>query len=278
MRAEAPPGASYISRDRQLSPLEAERSIIPQELLGESPPRMIARRSMGPLEAISSFNREALSFIPEKLGLYSHPIYRNRDMIPQGNGETIMISGGLMAPGFSFDDLSYWLNTRGYRVVKLPFPNMEQPEVRAEMIQESVREERKHSFKITYIGQSKAGYDAYVTPDDIDTIITLGSPTNFPIELHPFVHNFYGLVSGNGSEESLVRKVLTNGYSEALGKVRKVSIIGEYDEIDQGRGNWSGLADEEYSVPTTHFGLSESPQAYQIIGQVLASQSEVKAA
>ena len=92
------------------------------------------------------------------------------------------------------------------------------------------------------------------------------------------MYEFYGWVRFGRSDEPLARKVLTNGYSEALSKVRKVSIIGEFDEIAHGYGNWRGLADEEYVVPAKHMNIAEIPETYQIIGQVLATNNGAKAA
>ncbi len=262
-------------------PQFAEQDFSP-EFSGESRTRMIGRVDMTPLETLRSLNEELRSFFDERSRLHSHPIYRNGDGIPYGIGGKVILGGGLMAPRLSLQDLSYWLNRKGYDVIELPYPNFESPEVRAKMIKMEVKRAKEQGLTVNYIGVSKAGYDGYLAikevADDLDTIITLGSPTNFPIKLHPLVHDFYWLVRLGSSDEALVREVFANGHSEALRRVRKVSIIGQYDRIVQGHGDWRGLADEEYVVPTTHCGLAERPETYQVISEVLASGQEAKAA
>lgn len=263
------------------SPRIAEQ-VFSSELLDDPRVRMIGRMDMTSWEAVRSLNGELTSFFDERSRLHSHPIYRNGDGISQGSGEKVILGGGLMAPRLSLQDLSYWLNRKGYDVIELSYPNFESPEVRAKMIKREVKRAKEQGLTVNYIGVSKAGYDGYLAikeiADDLDTIITLGSPTNFPIKLHPLVHDFYGLVRLGSSDEALVREVFANGHSEALRRVRKISIIGQYDRIVRGYGNWSGLADEEYVIPTTHCGLAERAETYQIIAQVLAARQEAKAA
>ena len=255
-----------------------ERTYSPRQVEQVSPPRMITRMHMTPGEAFSSFYRELRSYPVRGSKLHSHPVFRSGEGTHQGVGRTAILGGGLAAPDFSLSSMSYWLNMRDYRVVVLPSPNVESPEERAEMISKTVEKERRESDEIIYIGDSKAGFEIYLATEGIDTIITLGSPTNFPIELHPFVYEFYSFVRAGKSDESVVRKVLTNGYSRALSEVRIVSIIGEKDEIVRACGNWSGLATVKYIVPAKHMNITEIPQTYQVIDQELALNDGAKAA
>ncbi|MGI8610272.1 MAG: alpha/beta hydrolase-fold protein [Candidatus Dormibacteria bacterium] len=118
------------------------------------------------------------------------PVFAGVD-VPPGDGRPVMLIPGFLAGDTSLDVMRGWLRRNGYRPLRSGINlNVFSSEALVQRIASRLGHEyQKHGRQVVIIGQSRGGVLAlglsHRYPQMIEQIISLGSPINDPLDVHP---------------------------------------------------------------------------------------------
>ena len=238
-------------------------------------------------EADISIWKEAL-FAAELLLLHTSPVYYGLG-IPRGDGSAVVVVPGFLGSDTYLAQLHAWLGKIGYRPyfsgigINAQCPNLLIEQRIAENIQKALMETER---KIHLIGHSLGGIIvrsiAAQRPDDIASVITLGSPFRGTV-VHPSVLRAAEAVrkrilqdKGNDVLPACYTGRCTCNFLNSLRrqlpkKVRETAIYTRNDGVVDWRYCLTGKDSNDFEVPGTHVGLTFNPTVYSIIADRLAA-------
>jgi len=237
-------------------------------------------------EADISIWKEAL-FAAELLLLHTSPVYYGLG-VPRGDGSAVVIIPGFLGSDTYLSQMHSWLAKIGYRPyfsgvgVNAQCPNLLiQYKITRNITQALMDTERK----IHLIGHSLGGIIARSIaaqrPDDIASVITLGSPFRGTV-----VHK-----SVLKAAEAVRKRILAAEGNEVLPacytgrctcdflsslrrklpkKLLQTAVYTRNDGVVDWRYCLTGKPDVDFEVPGTHVGLTFNPTVYSIVADRLA--------
>jgi triacylglycerol lipase len=224
----------------------------------------------------------------EALLLHAAPVYYGFG-VPHGDNSAVVIIPGFLLTDLFLVEMYAWLSRIGYQPyfsgigLNADCPNLL---IRRKLAETIDRARRQTGRKIHLIGHSLGGVLARSVagdrPDDIASVITLGSPFRGTVA-HPRVLQAVEMVRKQ-IRQNHGPKVLPDCYSghctcaflDSLGRdlpegVAETAIYTRNDGIVDWRYCITGNPDVDCAVPGTHMGLGFNPSVYSIIGKRLAA-------
>jgi triacylglycerol lipase len=144
----------------------------------------------------------------------------------------------------------------------------------------------RHDERVVIVGQSRGGVFARALaarrPDLVSAIVTLGSPTQSMLAVHPFVLAQIGLVSALGTARlpgmfrvSCLRGACCEDFRSAMtgpfpNHVGYVAVYSRSDGIVDWRSCLDPDADEQVEVSASHCGMGVNAQAFLAVANALA--------
>ena len=260
--------------------------------------RSIGTRPYQPLEhradpAISIW-KEALCGIDYFL-LYSSPVYYGVD-VPAGDGSAVVVIPGFLESDSLLRGVHSWLRRIGYRPylsgieLNAQCPNLLIQDRLMQTIEKAVAETGR---RIHLIGHSLGGVIAHSLavqrPDDIASVITLGSPIRGTVVQRDVFSMAEGVRKRILKEHS--HRVSPNCYtphcncefSKSLRRRTPASVVQTAiytcnDGVVDWRYCLSEVPENNFEVPGTHLGLLFNQSVYKIIGKRLHNAGIVKTA
>jgi len=237
-------------------------------------------------EAAISIWKEAL-FAAELLLLHTSPVYYGLG-VPRGDGSAVVIIPGFLGSDSYLSQLHSWLEKIGYRPyfsgvgVNAQCPNLLIQYRINDSIQKALKQTRR---KIHLIGHSLGGIMARSIaaqrPDDIASVITLGSPFRGTV-VHRSVIKAAEAVrqrilqaEGDDVLPACYTGRCTCNFLNSLRRqlpkaLHQTAIYTRNDGVVDWRYCLTGKKESDFEVPGTHVGLTFNPTAYSIIAQRLA--------
>lgn len=239
-------------------------------------------------EADISIWKEAL-FAAELLLLHTSPVYYGLG-VPHGDGSAVVIIPGFLGSDTYLSQMHSWLAKIGYKPffsgigVNAQCPNLLIQYRITENIQKALMQTKR---RVHLIGHSLGGIIARSIaaqrPDDIASVITLGSPFRGTV-----VHK-----SVLKAAEAVRKRILQaegddvlptcytgrctcdflNSLRRKLPKgLRQTAIYTRNDGVVDWRYCLTGKKEDDFEVPGTHVGLTFNPTVYNIIAERLAEE------
>lgn len=247
-----------------------------------------------PGEGFHPDNAEAHTFIwtealfaADILLLHSSPIYYGLG-IPHGDGSGVVLVPGFLGTDRYLFQMHSWLGRIGYRPyfsrigLNAECPNLLIRQRLNESVDEAVQET---GGRIHLIGHSLGGIIARAVaaqrPDDIASVITLGSPFRGTV-VHRTVLRAAEVVRRHILEEhgpGVLPTCYTGHCSceflcslrrNIAASVTETAIYTRHDGITDWRYCVTGRAEDDFEVSGTHIGLAFNAAAYAIIARRLA--------
>jgi triacylglycerol lipase len=221
----------------------------------------------------------------ELAGLLRSGVWRGDNVAP-GNDQPVLLVSGLLAGDDSLGMMARWLKGTGHRPCRAGISSnidcsaraIERLERRLECLAEDSGQ------KVAVVGQSRGGSFARVLavrrPDLVSGIVTLGSPLNHGLAVHPVVRGgvfVMGALGTFGAPGLMRRSCLwgdcCTGFWEELradfpAGVGFVSIYSRTDGIVKWRACLDPAA-EQVEVRASHIGMGLNPEVYRAVAQTL---------
>ncbi len=241
-------------------------------------------------EADISIWKEAL-FAAELLLLHTSPVYYGLG-VPRGDGSAVVIIPGFLGSDTYLTQMHSWLAKIGYRPyfsgigVNAQCPNLLAEYMIAKNIQKALLETER---KIHLIGHSLGGIIARSIagqrPDDIASVITLGSPFRGTV-VHKSVLKAAEAVrkrilqaEGDGVLPTCYTGRCTCNFLNSLRRklpksILETAIYTRNDGVVDWRYCVTGKKALDFEVNGTHVGLTFNPSVYSLIAERLAAAQE----
>ena len=224
----------------------------------------------------------------EVLLLHAAPVYYGFG-VPRGDHSAVVIIPGFLLTDLYLLELYGWLARMGYQPyfsgigINADCPNLL---IRRKLTETIERARRKTGRRIHVIGHSLGGVLARSLagdrPDDIASVITLGSPFRGTVA-HPTVLQAVEMVRKQ-IRQNHGQQVLPGCYSGACtcafldslsrdlpATVAETAIYTRNDGLVDWRYCITGNRDVDCEVPGTHVGLGFNPAVYSLIAKRLAA-------
>jgi len=210
--------------------------------------------------------------------------------VPKGDGAPVLLIPGFLAGDPSLRMMAHWLKELGYRPCRARMKINVDCTTRALDRLEAELEElhAEHGRKVAIVGQSRGGAMARLLaarrPELVSGIVTLGSPLNDQLAVHPLVR---GGVFGVGLLGTLgVPGLFSHGcqWGECCAGTRElaaerfpegVGFVSVYSKTD-GIVDWHACLDEHATlaeVDASHIGMAFSVPTYRAVAKSLAGFS-----
>jgi len=221
----------------------------------------------------------------ETAALVRHPIFRG-DGVSDGRGQPMLLIPGFMAGDDSLALMTRWLRRTGHHTSKAGMRlnigcsggGVEPLERRLQALVE------RQGQRAVIIGQSRGGSFAkvlaQVRPDLVSGIITLGSPTLDPLNVHPVVRRSVSAVATLGRLRVpglFTRSCLDGDCCASFWELhdkplpRGVGFVAIYSKSD-GIVDWRSCLDggaRHIEVSSSHIGMAVHPDGYRVIADTL---------
>jgi triacylglycerol lipase len=238
-------------------------------------------------EADISIWKEAL-FAAELLLLHTSPVYYGLG-IPHGDGSAVVIIPGFLGSDTYLSQMHSWLAKIGYRPyfsgvgVNAQCPNLLIQHKITDNIQKALLATER---KIHLIGHSLGGIIARSIaaqrPDDIASVITLGSPFRGTVVHKSVLRAAEAVrkrilqVEGDDVLPACYTGRCTCNFLNSLRrklpkKLHETAIYTRNDGVVDWRYCLTGNAENDFEVPGTHVGLTFNPTVYSIVAERLAA-------
>jgi pimeloyl-ACP methyl ester carboxylesterase len=223
----------------------------------------------------------------EAAALRRSPVFRGLGL-PPGDRRPVLLIPGFMAGDASLGTMAQWLRRAGYCThrtgIRANLACSEEACRRLEARLEHMAE--RHDERVVIIGQSRGGVFARALaarrPDLVSAIVTLGSPTQSMLAVHPLVLAQIGLVSALGTARlpgmfrvSCLRGACCEDFRSAMAGAfpREVGYVAVYSRSD-GVVDWRSCldpeADDQVEVRASHCGMGVNAQAFLAVANALA--------
>jgi pimeloyl-ACP methyl ester carboxylesterase len=223
----------------------------------------------------------------EAAALRRSPVFRGLGL-PPGERRPVLLIPGFMAGDASLGTMAQWLRRAGYCThrtgIRANLDCSEEACRRLEARLEHMAE--RHGERVVVIGQSRGGVFARALaarrPELVAGIVTLGSPTQSQLAVHPLVLAQVGLVSALGTAHvprmfrwSCLRGECCAEFRGALSApipddVGYVAIYSRSDGIVQWRSCLDPEADALVEVNASHCGMGVNAQAFLAVADAMA--------
>jgi pimeloyl-ACP methyl ester carboxylesterase len=236
--------------------------------------------------------RECFSAVEAAL-LHIAPIYYGLG-VPHGDGSPVIVIPGFLGTDVYLTELWAWL----YRLDYAPYfsgiglnaecPNML---IRRSLNHTISRARRETGRKVHIIGQSLGGLIAMSAanqrPQDVASVITLGSPFRSETAAHPNILRIAERVRGSIHSRH-GSSVLPGCYTGACGcdfvdslrhelpvSVMMTAVYSRTDAVVDWRYCLTGEPGLDFEAPGTHIGMVFNPSVYTIISKRLAEARQL---
>jgi triacylglycerol lipase len=223
----------------------------------------------------------------EAASLRRSPVFNGLGL-PPGERRPVLLIPGFLAGDASLGTMANWLRRAGYCThrtgIRANLACSEQACRRLEARLEHMA--GRHGERVVIIGQSRGGVFARALgarrPDLVSAIVTLGSPTQSMLAVHPLVLAQIGLVSALGTARlpgmfrvSCLRGKCCEPFRSAMrgpfpDEVGYVSVYSRSDGIVDWRSCLDPEADECVEVSASHCGMGVNAQAFLAVANALA--------
>lgn len=213
----------------------------------------------------------------ELSALLRDPVFRGRG-VPRGDGRPVLLIPGFLAGDWTMRIMDGWLKRIGYQTfLSGILLNVQHSERLISDLRRKVAQlEKQTGSRITLIGHSRGGLLAKVLsqrrPQNIEQVITLGSPLADWTDLAAVTHHAVGLVT-TANELVYGRRLNAEGrftYDLKLSPVVPTTSI--YTKADDVVNFRSCLRPDIPALPVwgSHNGLVVNPEVYRLLGRLLA--------
>jgi triacylglycerol lipase len=223
----------------------------------------------------------------ETAALLRDPVFRGEG-VTDGRGQPVLLIPGFMAGDESLALMTRWLRRTGHHTSKAGIrfnvgcsgSGVEGLERRLEELVE------RQGQRAAIIGQSRGGSFAKVLaqlrPDLVSGIVTLGSPTCEPLDVHPAVTagvKAVALLGGLRVPGFFTASCLEGGCCAAFWELHDrplpggVSFVSVYSRSD-GIVSWRACLDpcaRQVEIRSSHIGMAVHPDGYRAIADSLAA-------
>ncbi len=215
-------------------------------------------------------------------------VWRGAGVQP-GDGRPVLLIPGFMAGDGTLGTMTSWLRRNDYRTKRAGIrANVACSEVACARLEERLEEmAQQYGQRVAIIGQSRGGVFAKALasrrPDLVSGIVTLGSPVNSMLAVHPLILAPVGVVAALGSlsvpglfSARCLRGKCCESFRRALSDPfpDDVGYLAVYSRTD-GIVDWHACldpdADEYVEVGASHIGMSCNPGAYRATAAALTS-------
>jgi triacylglycerol lipase len=223
----------------------------------------------------------------EAAALRRSPVFRGLGL-PPGDRRPVLLIPGFMAGDASLGTMAQWLRRAGYCThrtgIRANLDCSEEACKRLEARLEHMAD--RHDERVVIVGQSRGGVFARALagrrPDLVSAIVTLGSPTQSMLAVHPLVLAQIGLVSALGTARlpgmfrvSCLRGACCEDFRSAMtgpfpDGVGYVAVYSRSDGIVDWRSCLDPEADEQVEVSASHCGMGVNAQAFLAVANALA--------
>ena len=223
----------------------------------------------------------------EAAALRLSPVFRGLGL-PPGERRAILLIPGFMAGDASLGTMAQWLRRAGYCTHRTGIrANLDCSEEACRRLEARLEHmAKRHGERVVVIGQSRGGIFARALaarrPELVAGIVTLGSPTQGMLAVHPLVLAQVGLVSALGSARmrgrfrwSCLRGTCCEVFRAALqgpvsDDVGYVAVYSRSDGIVQWRSCLDPEADALVEVNASHCGMGVNAQAFLAVADAMA--------
>ncbi len=229
--------------------------------------------------------REALWPV-EWLQLRLSPVFYGRD-VPHGRGEPVLLIPGFLSNDITLFDMYRWLYRVGYKphLSRISF-NVDCPNETAKQLALRVQAIRKKTGqRVRIVGHSLGGMLARSLvqriPEDIDRIVTLGSPFRDLVKAHPAVVGLWDhlkaargdLIGRNLRPSCATGHCLCTFVANILDPdPRDVPQYAIYSPRD-GVAHWESCINDDpamnFAVDCTHIGMAFHAGVYRVVAERL---------
>jgi pimeloyl-ACP methyl ester carboxylesterase len=228
--------------------------------------------------------REALAPL-EWMALHFSPVFYGCG-IARGDSEPVVIVPGFLGNDAYLTTLYWWLARMGYR----PFfsrigHNADCPDHLAGALHGTVQHARAETGqRVHIIGHSLGGMLARSValdhPDDVASVITLGSPFRDSVRAHPAVLDAAEMLRRTGGVGNNIGPTCFSGHcvcpftknmlQPGVFEPARFAVYSKNDAVV----DWASCIEEDpslnYEVTCTHIGMAFDAKTYAVIGEVLA--------
>jgi triacylglycerol lipase len=223
----------------------------------------------------------------EAAALRRSPVFRGLGL-PPGDRRPVLLIPGFMAGDASLGTMAQWLRRAGYCTHRTGIrANLDCSEEACKRLEARLEHMAgRHDERVVIIGQSRGGVFARALaarrPDLVSAIVTLGSPTQSMLAVHPLVLAQIGLVSALGTARlpgmfrvSCLRGACCEDFRSAMtgpfpDEVGYVAVYSRSDGIVDWRSCLDSEADEQVEVSASHCGMGVNAQAFLAVANALA--------
>jgi triacylglycerol lipase len=223
----------------------------------------------------------------EAAALRRSPVFRGLGL-PPGDRRPVLLIPGFMAGDASLGTMAQWLRRAGYCTHRTGIrANLDCSEEACKRLEARLEHmARRHDERVVIVGQSRGGVFARALavrrPDLVSAIVTLGSPTQSMLAVHPLVLAQIGLVSALGTARlpgmfrvSCLRGACCKDFRSAMtgafpADVGYVAVYSRSDGIVDWRSCLDPEADEQVEVSASHCGMGVNAQAFLAVANALA--------
>ena len=211
--------------------------------------------------------------------LLRSPVYAGVD-VPPGEGRPVMLIPGFLAGDTSLDVMRAWLRRNGYRPLQSGISlNVSSSELLVERMASRLGTEyARNGVKVTLVGQSRGGVLALGLalrrPEMVEQVISLGSPINDPLDVHPStmaaVHMVRALHTLRRGPRNLDAR-----FDAELAEPATVPVTSIYSKSD-GIVHWKACLRsdvEAVEVRGSHVGMGVNAHIYRQLAALLAAPS-----
>jgi len=215
--------------------------------------------------------------VRELSALLRDPVFRGRG-VPHGDGRPVLLIPGFLAGDWTLRIMDAWLKRIGYRTFLSGILfNVQHSERLISDLRRKVSEiEKETGSRISLVGHSRGGLLAKVLsqrrPQNVEQVITLGSPLADWTDLAAVTHHAVGVVT-TANELVYGRRLNAEGrftYDLKLSPVVPTTSI--YTKTDDVVNFRSCLRPDIPALPVwgSHNGLVVNPEVFRLLGRLLA--------
>jgi pimeloyl-ACP methyl ester carboxylesterase len=211
----------------------------------------------------------------------------NSDGVPGGDGSPVLLVPGFLAGDLSLSLMAKWLKRIGYRPCRAGIvANIDCTARAIERLEGHLdRLTERHGRPVTVIGHSRGGSMARVLavrrPEQVECVISMGSPVTDQLAVHPLVRAHVETVALLGSLG--MPGMFSHGcsYGECCEQVRaqaagpfpdQVGFTSIYSRSD-GVVDWRACLDSaarHVEVGSSHIGMAVNAEVYRVVADTLA--------
>jgi pimeloyl-ACP methyl ester carboxylesterase len=213
----------------------------------------------------------------ELTALLGDPVFRGRG-VPRGDGRPVLLVPGFLSGDWALRVLHGWLGRIGYKAhfSGIQFNVRTSEHVLAGLRHRLTEVESQAGSRVSLVGHSRGGLLAKVLaqrrPDDVEQVITLGSPLADQLDIAPLTQAAVGVVR-TANEIALGRRLRSEGrFSYDLQQPPAVPTTSIYTRSDDVVNFRSSIRPDIPSIAVwgSHNGLVINPEVYRLLGRLLA--------